>query len=52
MLKMKNSGHKQNFRTQILKSSLNAFEKMLEEDKVGTMENGTKRVESKLNKIK
>ena len=35
MLKMKNSGHKVNFRTQILKSSLNAFEKMVEEDKLG-----------------
>ena len=32
---MKNSGHKVNFRTQILKSSLNAFEKMVEEDKLG-----------------
>ena len=35
MLKMKNSGHSQNYRTQILKSSFNAFEKMLEEDRKG-----------------
>ena len=32
---MKNSGHSQNYRTQILKSSFNAFEKMLEEDRKG-----------------
>ena len=36
MLKMKNSGYTQNFRTQILKSALNAFGKMVEEDRVGT----------------
>ena len=36
MLKMKNSGYTQNFRTQILKSALNAFEKMVEEDRIGT----------------
>ena len=36
MLKMKNSGHSQNYRTQILKSSFNAFEKMLEEDRKGS----------------
>ena len=56
---MKNSGHKVNFRTQILKSSLNAFEKMVEEDKSGkkplhrnrswNKENRTKDKENKKN---
>ena len=59
MLKMKNSGHKVNFRTRILKSSLNAFEKMVEEDKSGkkplhrnrswNKENRTKDKENKKN---
>ena len=33
---MKNSGWNQNYRTQILKSAFNAFEKMVEEDKNGS----------------
>ena len=33
---MKNSGYNKNYRIQILKSALNAFDKMLEEDKNGT----------------
>ena len=33
MIKMKNSGYNKNYRIQILKSALNAFDKMLEEDK-------------------
>ena len=36
MVKLKNSGYSANYRTQILKSALNAFEKMLEEDRNGT----------------
>ena len=36
MIKMKNSGDNKNYRIQILKSALNAFDKMLEEDKNGT----------------
>ena len=36
MIKMKNSGYSKNYRIQILKSALNAFDKMLEEDKNGT----------------
>ena len=36
MLTMKNSGWNQNYRTQILKSAFNAFEKMVEEDKNGS----------------
>ena len=59
MLKMKNSGHKQHFRSQILKSSLNAFEKMLEEDKIGTKPlfrdgkwNKEGRIKAKENKMK
>ena len=36
MIKMKNSGYSQSYRTQILNSALNAFEKMVEEDKKGT----------------
>ena len=57
MIKMKNSGHKQNYRIQILKSSLNAFEKILEEDKNGTKPlfrdrnwNKEKRLQQKENK--
>ena len=36
MIKMKNSGYSKNYRIQILNSALNAFEKMVEEDKNGT----------------
>ena len=36
MLKMKNSGYKENYRIQILNSALSAFKKMVEEDKKGT----------------
>ena len=35
MLKMKNSGYGPKYRAQILKSALNAFDKMIEEDKIG-----------------
>ena len=35
MLKLKNSGYNQKFRTEILDSALNAFQKMLEADKSG-----------------
>ena len=59
MLKMKNSGYTQNFRTQILKSALNAFEKMVQEDKIGTKPlyrkrswNGENRVQEKQAKRK
>ena len=36
MVKMKNSGYSINYRTQIPKSALNAFDKMLEDDRNGT----------------
>ena len=35
MLKMKNSGYGPKYRAQILNSALNAFDKMVEEDKIG-----------------
>ena len=59
MLKMKKSGYTQEYRTQILKSALKAFQKMVEEDKNGTKPlfrskqwNMEHRAESKRNKIK
>ena len=36
MVKMKNSGYSINYRTQILKSALNAFDKMVNDDRNGT----------------
>ena len=36
MIKMKNSGYSTDYRAQILKSAMNAFDKMLEEDRNGT----------------
>ena len=36
MIKMKNSGYSSHYRAQILKSAINAFEKMLEEDRNGS----------------
>ena len=36
MLKLKNSGYTQKFRTEILDSGMKAYQKMLEEDKNGT----------------
>ena len=35
MLKLKNSGYSEKFRKEILNSALNAFEKMLADDKAG-----------------
>ena len=59
MLKMKNSGYTQNYRIQILKSALKAFQKMVEEDTNGTKPlfrskqwNIEHRTESKKNKLK
>ena len=59
MVKMKNSGYSQKYRIQILNSALNAFEKMLEEDRNGTKPlyrnrnwNKENRIQSKENKGK
>ena len=59
MLKMKNSGYGPQYRAQILSSALNAFDKMIEEDKSGKKPlyrnrawNQEERILAKGNKIK